>query len=246
MTRSHGLTWQRPFLFGFTLFAAAACGGDATQPAPRVLTTVNVSVGSVLIEIGQMTVAAASGFDQDGTPIATGAVTWVSDAPSIAAVNPTTGLIFAIAPGTTRITATVDGKSGERTITVTKAPAIRINEVQPKGDTPAGWIEFYNPTAALVDMSEWTLVGSNFFAPIFTFPAGTVIGAGGYLVVEEATLPFRLDAPDELHLFSRFGVQVDGEFWGAQPATTFGRCPDGASEFVPTKSITKGSANLCP
>jgi len=174
-------------------------------------------------------------------------VTWASESQTVAGINPTSGAIFAIAPGTTRITATVDGKVGERTVSVARAPAIRINEIQSRGDAPTGWIEFFNPTPVAVDVTEWALVDANFFGPTFTFPAGSVIPAGGLLVIEEASLPFGVDAADQLHLFSRFGVLVDVAFWTAQPTTTLGLCPGVlTAAIVVTTAPTKGTANACP
>jgi hypothetical protein len=51
---------------------------------------------------------------------------------------------------------------------------------------------------------------------------------------------------DNLHLFSRFGVQVDAAIWTAQPATTLGRCPGEGAALVVTTAATKGTANACP
>ena len=230
-----------------TLTAVAACDDDSpAAPAPRVLTTVSVSVETPALEVGQATTATASALDQDGAPIATGAVSWSSETPGVAGVNQSTGFLFAIAPGTPRVTATIDGKVGERTVTVAQAPAIRINEVQPRADQSTGGIEFFNPTAAAVDLAEWSLIDAGFFGPAFRFPAGSVIPAGGLLVIEEAVLPFGLDASDSAHLFSRFGVQVDGTFWDRQPATTLGRCFDTPGVLVVTTAPTKGTANACP
>jgi hypothetical protein len=240
----HNLTRLR--VVALIALSSGACSDDDPPVAPgRVLTTVNVAFGSTTIEVGEITGAKASGLDQDGGPMGVGTVSWASDEPTIAAVNPTTGLVFAIAPGTTRITATADGKVGSRSITVSKAPAIRINEVQPRADTPAGWIEFFNPTSFTVDMTGWTLIDNNFFGPSFTFPAGSVVQPNGLLVIEEAALPFGIDATDNAFLFSRFGVLVDVVFWPTQPNTTFGRCPDGGN-FVLTAASTKGTANACP
>jgi hypothetical protein len=229
------------------LVALAACSDDDSiaPPAARVLTTVTVSVPGASIEVGQMAGATAAGFDQKGEPIAIGPVTWTSETPTIAAVVQTTGFIFGIAEGTTRITAMVDGKVGERTVTVAKAASIRINEIQPRADQPTGWLEFFNPTAATVDVSDWTIVDNDFFGTPYRFPAGSTIPAGGFLVVEEANLPFGLDATDSAHLFSKFGVQVDAAAWATQPATTYGRCPNQAAPIV-TTAPTKGQANACP
>ena len=227
--------------------ASVACNDDSPAAPARILTSVNVSVAAASIEVGQATNATAAGFDQDGAPMAIPPVTWASESQTVAGINPTSGAIFAIAPGTTRITATVDGKVGERTLSVARAPAIRINEIQSRGDAPTGWIEFFNPTPVAVDVTDWALVDANFFGPTFTFPAGSVIPAGGLLVIEEASLPFGVDAADQLHLFSRFGVLVDVAFWTAQPTTTLGLCPGVlTAAIVVTTAPTKGTANACP
>ena len=247
MTHSYRayLTSARAIAAALAVLALSACSDDdTTAPETRVLTSVRVSLPGAALELGQTTGATATGFDQKGDTIALGTVTWASDTPTIAAIVPTTGFVFAVSEGTTRITATIDGKVGERTVSVTKSPGIRINEIQPRGDQPTGWLEFFNPTSATVDMAGWTMVDANFFGTPFRFPAGSTIPAGGFLVVEESGLPFGLDEADNLHLFSRFGVQVDGAFWASQPATTLGLCPNQAGPVV-TEAPTKGTANAC-
>jgi hypothetical protein len=42
-----------------------------------------------------------------------------------------------------------------------------------------------------------------------TLPVGTTIPPHGVLVVDEAKFPDGLSAVDEVHLFSKFGVEVD-------------------------------------
>ena len=225
----------------------AACNdSDGPVEPARVLTTINVSVGAGTIEVGEQAGAIATGVDQAGGPIDPGALTWSSDQPNIAAVNPTTGLVFGLTPGTAHITATTaSGKTGDRSVTVVRAAHIRINEVQPRDGVPNGWVEFFNPTTAAVDMSDWTLIDDTFFGGSYTFPAGSVIQSGGFLVVEATALPFKLTAPDDLFLFSRFGVAVDIAFWPQMPETTYGRCPDGNAFFDVTKAATKGATNSC-
>ena len=249
MTSIRYLTPRQVLVAAATLCGALACSNDDAAVAPRrVVAAINVSLGAPAIEVGEFTSATALAVDQTGAPIEAEQVTWTSETPTIAAVNPTSGLIVAIAPGTTGIVATTaDGRTGSRLLTVANAPAVRINEVSPNGETQTGWVEFFNPTSSPVDLSGWKLIDSNFFAPEYVFPAGSVVPAGGFLVTEEGALPFGIDALDALHLFSRFGVHVNGATWSARPATTLGICPDGgAATLVATLRATKGAANACP
>ena len=235
---------------GLTLavLGIVACNEDDQPTAPTpVLTDVSISVGAATLEVGEMTSATAVGLDQKGDPITTpAAARWESDEPGIVAIQPSSGLMLAISPGTTRIRAQIDGKVGERAMTVRIAPAVRINEIQPRGDEPTGWLEFANATDAPVDISGWTLIDANFFGPQYRFAGGTVIPARGLLVVEESALPFGVDTNDALHLFSKFGVQVDQALWAGQVTPTLGRCPDGTGGFVQTTAATKGTPNACP
>ena len=171
-------------------------------------------------------------------------LTFVSNNPEVASVSPTTGTIFAVAPGTAQIIATIDGRSGQRTITVNRPPAIRINEIKSNGDEPGGWVEFLNTTNVAVDMSGWTLTDQSVFHSEL-LPDGTTIPAHGYLVVDESTFPLGSVTIDGVHLFSRFGAQVDAYTWTSTPATTLGRCPDGFGDIVVTSASTRGATNTC-
>jgi len=81
--------------------------------------------------------------------------------------------------------------------------------------------------AIAVDLTGWTIT-----------PAGSMIPAGGFFVIEEASFPAGLQASDAVHVFSHFGVQVDAFSWTADPVTSYGRCPDGSGDFVITTALT--------
>ena len=51
----------------------------------------------------------------------------------------------------------------------------------PRGESPEAWVELYNRSDTIVDMSGWKIRGGI----EFDFPADTVIPAGGYLVVAD-------------------------------------------------------------
>jgi hypothetical protein len=248
LQRFRRLTAFRAITLVFLPIAAVDGCSDSgvTLPPAPALATVAVSLELASIEVGQMIAASASGFDEDGASIETGRLTWSSDDPGVAGVSQT-GDILAISAGTTRIVARSEvGVTGGRTITVAALPAIRINEVQPRGDARDGWIELVNLMASAADISGWMLFGRDFLGQQFTFPSGTTIPAGGYLVVEETSLPFGVGSVDTANLFSRFGVHVDGTDWVALPPAIHARCPDGSAAFTNSAAPTKGRSNACP
>lgn len=85
---------------------------------------------------------------------------------------------------------------------VAVAPAIVINEIHydPADNLRSEFVELHNPTGTAVDVGGWRLAGG----VAFTFPAGTMIPVGGYLVVAQDTAVFQ----------SRFGFLPLGPFAG--------------------------------
>ena len=126
-------------------------------------------------------------------------------------------------------------------------PPILINEVNPNGDLPAGgWVELFNPTARAVDLTDWTITNCDVLRS-FTFPAGVIIEPGGYVAVNEQTLPVALNATDAVHVFNKFGVQSDSYSWTNNASgTSYGRCPDGIGPLVTTLAPTRKAVNACP
>jgi hypothetical protein len=195
-----------------TIFSLTACEGADPTENRRVLTAVNVSVESSSIEVGQTIAAAAVAVDQNGAPMPALEPQWSSVHGTVAGID-ASGRVRAIAPGSTRIVAAIGGVAGERVITVTEPPAIRIAAVQTGGAGSSGSIELFNPTDATVDLSGWTLMDDTFFGHVFTFPRAASIAARGTLVIHERSLPFGIDVIDDIRLFSRYGVEVDRVLW---------------------------------
>ena len=122
--------------------------------------------------------------------------------------------------------------------------AVRINEVESDGGSPGDWVELVNPTASVLDVSG-IIVKDDDDTHSYAIPAGTTIGAGGYLVVEGADLGFGLGGGDTVRLFDD-GLLVDSTTWGeGHAATTWGRCPDVTGAFAVTAESTRGAANIC-
>ena len=115
------------------------------------------------------------------------------------------------------------------------------------GEFPA-WVELYNPTAAAVNISDWSLSDSQSAPRKFIFPAGTIVPARDYLTVwlDSATnapglhsvFSVKTRAGDDLTLFnasSSGGLQVDRVVFGVQPEdVSIGRVPDATGAWALT------------
>lgn len=122
------------------------------------------------------------------------------------------------------------------------------------------WFELYNAGNEPVDLGRYTLTDTLTNTTKFAVPAGTVIGAGGYLLVwaDEDTdqnsptnaqvhANFKLSQGGEaIGLYAPDGSLVDAVTFGAQTSDiSQGRWPDGGSEpffFMPYP--TPGEANM--
>jgi hypothetical protein len=120
-----------------------------------------------------------------------------------------------------------------------------INEVESNDGTPGDWVELYNPAGSAADISGFTFRDSNDAAG-YVIPAGTVVPALGFLVLDEATFGFGLGTADSARLFGLDGTSLVSSYaWTAHATSTYGRCPDGAGPFETTVASTKGSQNHC-
>jgi hypothetical protein len=225
-----------------TLAASAACSADYGTGNRNRVTTINVAVPRQTIEAGEEITATSVQLDQYGYTIAA-TVTWSSSAPEIASVNPTTGKILAVAAGTATIKASAGGKSGQQNITVTKSPIV-VNEIKPNGDATTGWVELLNPSDNEVDIGGFKISNSDVLHP-FVVPELAKIPAHGFRVIDETLIPGGLSGNDAVHLFSKFGVQIDQFAWTVNPTISLGRCPDGTGNFLLNAAVTRGGVNNC-
>ena len=126
-------------------------------------------------------------------------------------------------------------------------PVVRIHEVMATGNPD--WVELHNPGPATVDVGGYSL-SDNLDPARSVIPAGTRIGPGGFLVLQNRDagagagdrLAFPLDADGEnLVLLSPTGERVDVLRYGAMvPGFSLGR--DAAGSWVLSRP-TPGSAN---
>ena len=91
---------------------------------------------------------------------------------------------------------------------------VKINEVESNGGIPGDWIELFNTATVPLSLAGYVIKDDD-NTHSYTMPAGTVIPAQGYYVVEEAALGFGLGAADAVRLYDAAGtlvrfVQLDG------------------------------------
>jgi hypothetical protein len=113
------------------------------------------------------------------------------------------------------------------------------------------WIELYNNSTAVVDLSGWYLSDDSNKLTKWSFPAGTKIGPGEYLIVwadengKQAGLHanFKLSASGEslylLDTLLRIGQDI--QFGPQQADMGYARMPNGTGNFVIQKPTFKGN-----
>lgn len=130
-------------------------GGEPTKPVATV-NTVSVMVAASQIEVAGTQMAMAEVRDQNNVVLTGRTIAWSSSDVSVATVS-ATGLITALAPGLTTITATVEGKSGQTSLLVVAPKVVSLTLAAPPGQL------FPGQTAAVVatlkDRNGATLTG---------------------------------------------------------------------------------------
>ncbi len=96
---------------------------QGAAPLPATVKSITVSLSSSSLVTTSTAQATATLKDSLGQVLTGRTVTWMSLSPTVATVNPTSGVVTAVAPGTSTITATNSGVTGSATVTVT-APIV--------------------------------------------------------------------------------------------------------------------------
>jgi uncharacterized protein YjdB len=100
--------------------------GTATVTVSAVpVASVAVSPTTLTLEVGGTGPLTATTRDAQNNVLTGRTVTWTSGTPNVATVAPN-GTVTAVAPGTSIITATSEGKSGTATVTVTAVPVASV------------------------------------------------------------------------------------------------------------------------
>jgi len=110
------------------LVNAAGCGGGGdggTAPPPVTVASVGVALASGSVTVGQSTTATATARDAQGSAIGGKTASWSSSNASVATVA-ASGQVTGVAVGSADIIATIDGKTGQATVTVTPVPVAAV------------------------------------------------------------------------------------------------------------------------
>jgi hypothetical protein len=124
--------------------------------------------------------------------------------------------------------------------------AVVINEILAHTDLPQlDFIELYNYSTQPVDISGCYL-SDKASTNIFKVPTNTILAPHGYVSFDETQLGFSLSSSGETIYFrSADGLRMLDtlEFEAQENGVSFGRYPDGASEFYRLRALTPGSTN---
>jgi hypothetical protein len=128
------------------------------------------------------------------------------------------------------------------------ASPVVINEIE--SDLATDWIELYNTGSTTVDVSGWYILDNMETGQgrPDTFPSGTTIAAGAYLVRQYPASGFGFGGNDTVRLYNSSGTLVNSYAWTSHADGTYRRCPNGTGNFVPGSqaTATEGTANTCP
>lgn len=163
---------------------ATVDGKTATVPVfvvdPTVASVTVTATVPPTFYVGQTLQATSIARDGANNTLTSFATTWTSSAPAVATVS-ASGLITAVGPGTTTITATSGGKSGTLNVTVTLTPVARVALTLPKaakvGRTVTVMAELLTSTGAVLNQANRTLGFHSSDETIATIsPTGVITG----------------------------------------------------------------------
>jgi len=154
-----------------------------------------------------------------------------------------------------------DGGSWQILSTITKGTSnlsvvdfsAKMNEIYSRGTTEnPDWIEIFNSGSSSIDISGYKIYDNGGQAgtkPKKEFPSSTIIPANGFYVIvtdDTSASGFGLSSGGEKVWFENSdGIIIDSIAFPALEVTqSYGRYPDGTSNWVILDSITRGTANV--
>lgn len=114
-------------------------------------------------------------------------------------------------------------------------------EVEPSSSQ---WVELYNTSASLVDISGWIIDDNGSLSTKFTIPQNTLLPSNTCITFTSGNFNFNTASSDSAQLFSGSTViDVYSYTKSAGNNMSFGRSPDGTGEWV-TMTPSFGSFNI--
>lgn len=122
-----------------TATAEGVTGTSQITVSPLPVATVEVIPGTATVEVQKSVGLAAIARSAGGTVLTGRRVTWESADPSVAAVDPSTGQVWGLAPGgPVQVTATVEGQTASALVTVVPIPVVRVDVTPPSASIQVG------------------------------------------------------------------------------------------------------------
>lgn len=111
-----------------SVFAATeGISASASVTVNAAVFSVSVAPANPTLSVGQTLGMIAILSDVNGAPLTGRAVAWSTGNSAVATINASSGVVTAVASGTTSITATSEGKSGSTTLTVSVIAVARVD-----------------------------------------------------------------------------------------------------------------------
>ena len=122
------MSFRSIFPAALVVASMTACGGDpcGSLTEPLVVASLQIAPTQLNLRIGQTRQMSASVLSQCDQPIANANISWESDDPSVASVTPT-GLVAALAVGSTTIRAIAEGKTALASVSVSVVPIAEVD-----------------------------------------------------------------------------------------------------------------------
>jgi len=130
---------MRSLILAVTGLALIACSSanTAVEVVPKTpVASVSLNMPATSLLAGQTQQALATPRDANGVALTDRQVTWSSGTPAVASVSGQ-GMIAAIAPGTSMITATSEGITGQGMLTVVPVPPVPVASVTVSPSSPS-------------------------------------------------------------------------------------------------------------
>ncbi|HEY9225611.1 MAG TPA: Ig-like domain-containing protein [Gemmatimonadaceae bacterium] len=131
------LTSHKRFLMMVATVVAACSSGSTDVETTATVGSVSITPATTTVPIGAQTSLQALVQDPSGRPITGTDIFWSVQNPAIATIS-SAGVVSGVALGSTQAAASVNGKSGIATITVSKIPVASVVVTPPQVDASPG------------------------------------------------------------------------------------------------------------